>query len=146
MDDTSGSNQPLSESERDAVMDALLADMEEDFGPPLHLLPARALTWGEWQELTGRLAFREGFRDEGEAPLPCLEEPGTPGKVRELRRRFRERLSLFSDRGRQLHNAVSPGRQMAKLADALAAARHVEASARGKALAARARRNGSAGP
>jgi hypothetical protein len=135
----------LSETEFRAVLEALATDFEVDDPFPLpEGLPARPLSAGEWQEIAEMLRFRPAWHDEGEAVLPSPDEPGSEAKVRELRRRFRERLALFSDRDRQLHNAISPGRALAKLGDALAAERHVEASARGKALAARARRNGVA--
>jgi hypothetical protein len=128
---------PLTESEFSAVLAALVADLEEDFGPPECELPRRELSASEWAGVVERLSYRRAFYDEGEAPLPCLEEPGSEAKVRELRRRFKANLSLFGPRDRQLHTAVSPGRALAKLGDALAAGRHAEHSARGHAIAAR---------
>jgi hypothetical protein len=99
-------------------------------------LPRRALSAAEWQEVVERLQCRLAFRDEGEAPRACDLEPGSEEKVRELRRRYRERLSLFSPRDRQLpHTAPGPCRALSRLADELAAQRHEEASERARLAA-----------
>src|SRR5215469_14148644 len=84
-----------------------------------------AIPWDSWAELVSLLQCRPHFRDEGEAPLPCPDEPGTPGKVRELRRRLRAGLALFSPRDRQLAGgAAGAARVVVAVAEELARLRH----------------------
>jgi hypothetical protein len=128
---------PLTQAELDTVLEALLADLEEDLGPPPDELPRRPVPWEQWAALAERLSYRDGFREEDPDPLPCLEAPG-PNKLRRLRARFRARQPLFSPRDRQLAGgAGGVGRALTRIADGLAAARHAEASRRGLAIAAR---------
>jgi hypothetical protein len=137
MDDTSADEQPLSAYQIAAVLQALAADFEKTFPPDDWRLPPRPLSAEEWAAVTEALQCRRAFHDEGEAPRACLDEPGSEEKIRELRRRLRCGLSLFSPRDRQLHHAAGPGRALPKLAGELAAARRAEASARATAIAAR---------
>jgi hypothetical protein len=87
------------------------------------------IPWPAWADLVEMMQCLLPYRDEGEAPLPCDCEPGSEGKIRELRRRLREGLSLFGPRDRALAHPTSPGRAVARLATALAAERHRAARA-----------------
>jgi hypothetical protein len=89
------------------------------------------IPWGAWAELVSLLHGREAYRDEGEPPVPVDHEPGSPAKVRELTRRRRQRLSLFSPRDRQLpHAAAGAARALALAAEHLARLRRDDARRR----------------
>jgi hypothetical protein len=138
----------LSADERSAILEALSTDFEPDEPFPLPPgLPERPLTAGEWQYVAEMLQFRASFAEPDEEPRACEYAPGTPEKVRALRRRFRLGLSLFCARDAQLpasqRTAAGSYRAIAKLADAAREASRRVASARGKACSAAARRNGN---
>jgi hypothetical protein len=135
----------LTQSEVRNLLRCLAADYQHTFPPPPRLLPKRPLTRAEWQEVVELLSFRAGFAEPAEAPRATDAEPGSEEKVRELRRRFRQGVSLFCPRDRQLpasqHAAAGAYRAIAKLGDAAREAARRVASARATACA---RKNGVA--
>jgi hypothetical protein len=141
MDATSGDEPPTRQQLRGLVCDLTDYDTRLNHELPVSdtprgLLPS-PIPWPAWADLVEMMQCLLPYRDEGEAPLPCDCEPGSEGKIRELRRRLREGLSLFSPRDRQARAAGGgAGRAVVRLADELARARHAEASARGFAIAA----------
>jgi hypothetical protein len=150
MDSTSAARaeeRPLSQAEFRAVLQALVADEDDEDRPPPppRLLPRRPLTASEWAEAVALVQCRAAFAEPDEAPRACDHEPGSEGKLRELRRRQRAGVALWNRRDRQLpaseRTVAGSCRFLSRLADAAREASRRQNSARASACA---RKNGVA--